>query len=365
MSPVPQAFTFQPPAGPPSRVWVGAGVLDQLSRRWRPEWRQAAVVGDSQVMNIHGERVAALLRGQAGRVFTLEFSPGEAHKTRQTKEALEDELLRLGMDRTGCVVALGGGISLDMGGFVAATFMRGLPWVALPTSLLAQVDAAVGGKTGVNTPAGKNLVGAFHQPSDVLIDPDLLRTLPEAEWGNGLAELVKHAVVWHRGLFRRLEAEADLGTPGRLAPDLLAAAVAVKVEVVSLDEREQGPRAVLNFGHTVGHALEAATDHRLPHGAAVALGMIVEADAACRLCGFPTEERDRLAALLGALGVVPPRPALPFSDLERHLAVDKKRRGAEPLAALPRRLGEMAGATRGYTVPVPLELLRALWEGEA
>ena len=343
---------------------MGAGAVDQLPGRWDPAWRMAAVIADSQVMEAQGERVRRLLDQRAEGVLTLVFPPGEAHKTRATKEALEDELLRHGFDRTGCVVGLGGGISLDMAGFVAATFMRGLPWVALPTSLLAQVDAAVGGKTGVNTPAGKNLVGAFHQPAEVLIDPDLLKTLPEGEWGNGLVELVKHAAVWDRDLFRRLEGEADLGIPGRVAPDLLAAAVGVKVEVVGQDERELGPRSVLNFGHTVGHALEAATNHGLAHGAAVALGMMVEAEAACRLCGFPTEERDRLAALLGGLGVVPPRPALPFSALEPHLAVDKKRRGAEPLAALPRRLGEMAGADSGYTVPLPLELLRTLWEGK-
>ena len=356
-------FCLHPPGGARSHIQVGTGALEQLPGLWRPAWRVAAIIADSQVMNAQGERVARLLRGTAERVLTLVFPPGEAHKTRATKEVLEDKLLGQGFHRSGCVVGLGGGISLDMAGFVAATFMRGIPWVALPTSLLAQVDAAVGGKTGVNTPAGKNLVGAFHQPAEVLVDPELLETLPEQEWGNGLAEMVKHAVVWDRALFRRLEARADLGLPGPVEPELLAAAVAVKVEVVSRDEREQGPRSVLNFGHTVGHALEAATNHGLAHGAAVALGMMVEAEAARRVCGFPAEERDRLAALLGGLGVVPPRPALPFSALEPHLAVDKKRQGAELLAALPRRLGEMAGADQGYTVPLPLELLRTLWEG--
>ena len=352
-----------------SRIAVGAGVLEELPRRWRPAWRTAVLVADEQVMEAHGERVRALLArcvDQSFQVIPVAFPPGEANKTRPVKGVLEDTLLAMGVSRSACVVGLGGGISLDMAGFLAATFMRGIPWVAVPTSLLAMVDASVGGKTGVNTPAGKNLVGAFHQPTEILIDPDLLRTLPPLEWDNGLAELVKHAVVRDRDLFRRLEAEAEeLRVPGQITTDLLAAAVGVKVAVVNEDEREAGLRAVLNFGHTVGHALEAATEYAMSHGQAVASGMLLEAEAAMALCGFPVEERDRLAALLRELDVAPPLPELPFSALLPHLEVDKKRRESTLRAALPRRIGEMAGEEQGYTVDLPRDLLRAIWERAA
>ena len=366
MSPETREFSIHVNRDVRSRITVGSGVLAKLPGRWRPAWRAAVVVGDEQVMGLHLARVRALLMGDGVEVIPLTFPHGEANKTRSTKAAMEDALLSMGVPRSACVVGLGGGISLDMAGFLAATYMRGLPWVAVPTSLLAMVDASVGGKTGLNTPAGKNLVGAFHQPGEVLVDPDLLQTLPPIEWDNGLAELVKHGVVGDRALFKRLEAEAgELRVPGQIASDLLATAVGVKVEVVSQDEQEAGLRAVLNFGHTVGHALEAATEYAMSHGRAVACGMLVEAEAACALCGFPDEDRLRLTALLQELDVAPPRPDLPFSALEPHLKMDKKRRDATLRAALPRRLGEMAGAETGYTLDLPRDLLRAIWERTA
>ncbi len=344
-----------------SRIRVGAGALDLLEEVCWPGL--VALVGDAAVMEIHGARVAAILSAKAERVIVVTFPPGEANKTRRTKASLEDQLLAQGLDRRGWVVGLGGGISLDMAGFVAATYMRSVPWVAVPTSLLAQVDASVGGKTGVNTSAGKNLVGAFHQPEEVFIDPDLLSTLPPAEWGNGLAELVKHGVVADRELFGALERDAArLTSPEGVDEAVLARAVGVKVDVVGQDEREAGLRSVLNFGHTVGHALEAATDHALSHGAAVALGMVLEARAARELCGLADMELARLEALLAVLDIVPPWPPLSFEQLLPHLGVDKKRREGQLRAALPLSIGSMAGEGEGYTVELPLSLLRRLWD---
>jgi 3-dehydroquinate synthase len=314
-------------------------------------------------MDLYGGRVAELLQPVTGEVLRCSFPPGEAHKTRDTKQTLEDRLLAAGLDRQCCVVGLGGGISLDLAGFVAATFLRGVPWVGLPTSLLAQVDASVGGKTGVNTPWGKNLVGAFHQPALVLMDSELLATLPPKEWANGLAELVKHAVIADAALWGWIEDNLErLRRPGKMDPHPLRRCVEIKAAVVRRDEREGGLRAVLNFGHTVGHALEGACGAAMPHGRAVALGMLVEGALARDLCGFPEADLARLRSVLAGLGLDLQPPALSLERLAPYLRLDKKRRAGELRLALPTAIGEMAGAGSGYTVAVTAERLRRAWE---
>ena len=408
--------------GSPRPLLLGSGALDALPRVWRPAWHAAALVADRNVMRLYGARALRILRRCTPHVLSCPFPAGETHKTRALKAAIEDRLLAAGLGRDTCLVALGGGVTLDLAGFVAATYLRGIPHVLVPTTLLAQVDAAFGGKTGINAPAGKNLVGAFHFPEAVLVDPQLLRTLPEAEWLGGLAEVVKHAVVGDPALFRLLERRAERlrytftrgGPPGRtpgqelhaaagaaaasppdppcivsgralddaplaprhrregvngdgepsagrLDPVLLRRAVAVKLDVVTADPFERGRRAVLNFGHTVGHALEAASAHAVPHGLAVAVGMAVEADVAVASCGFPAAERDRLLALLERLGL-PTAARLPFARLRKYLAVDKKNRAGAVRLALPLRIGRMAGARSGWTLAVDLAVLRAAWE---
>ena len=342
-----------------SEVHIGSGALGRLPRLWRPQWHVAALVGDHTVLGLYGERVAGLLRSVGARVVQAGFPPGEAHKTRQTKRALEDRLLEQGLDRSGCVVALGGGISLDLAGYVAATFMRGVDYLSVPTSLLAQVDAAVGGKTGVNTARGKNLVGAFHQPAAVLIDGQLLATLPADQWPNGLAEMVKHAVIADPELLIWIEQNASqLSQPGALEPYPLQRCVEIKAGVVQRDEREHGLRATLNFGHTVGHALERATDHELPHGLAVALGMVVEARLAQRCCGLAAEDARRVQHVLQQLGIPLTLPTVSARAVVGHMGADKKRRGDGVRMALPCALGQMAGATDGYTVEVERSLVR-------
>ncbi|MBW2535402.1 MAG: 3-dehydroquinate synthase, partial [Deltaproteobacteria bacterium] len=268
----------------------------------------------------------------------LAFPPGERSKTRATKQQLEDRLLDSGFDRHGCIVALGGGISLDLAGFIAATYMRGVDHVNIPTSLLAQVDACVGGKTGVNTPAGKNLIWAFHQPAAVLVDPYYLDTLPAPQWPGGLAELIKHAVIAEPELMDWLESHAaDLcGPPWQAGDHPIVRGVAIKGDIVERDELEHGLRSVLNYGHTVGHALEKASQHELGHGQAVAIGMVVEGHVAGDLCGFPRNELQRLCRLLQAVGLPtrPPEPA-DFDGLLPFLRSDKKRRDETVQLALP------------------------------
>jgi 3-dehydroquinate synthase len=346
-------------------VTVGQDARLTLPRTWRGEWRRAAIIGDATVLALHGEELAGLLRRQGVDVELLPFPAGEAHKTRATKEQLEDRLSAAGLERGGCIVALGGGLSLDLAGFVAATYLRGVAHVNVPTSLLAMVDAAIGGKTGVNTARGKNLIGAIHQPIAVLVDPHYLATLPAAQWPAGLAELVKHAVIADAHLFEWIEAHAAalLGPPWRQGDYPLRRCVEIKGEIVQRDEREQGLRSLLNYGHTVGHALEKATGHELDHGRAVAIGMALEGRVAVELCGFPGSELARLRALLERLGLpIRPPADLSLEDLAPFLATDKKRQDGELRLALPERIGQMAAPKGRFTVPAPRAALERAWQ---
>ncbi len=342
-------------------VLVGPGAWEALPDLWRPAWREAALVGDAQVLARFGARLEALLRPRVARLLPLEFPPGEAHKTRDTKARLEDALLEAGLDRGGVVVAAGGGLSLDVAGFLAATYQRGLPWIALPTTLLACVDAALGGKVAVNTPRGKNLVGAFHQPSLVLVEPAACASQPPEGWRDGLAELVKHALVADAALFARLEAEAEsLAVPGALDAELLGRALAIKAEVVQADEREDDRRMVLNLGHTVAHAVEAHTAHAWSHGRAVAFGLRVELRLAARRVGFPAEDCARVDRLLARLGFPAEAPG-PAREVLAWAAADKKRRGGALRLALPAAPGRMAREADRFGLEVLPGELEAAW----
>jgi 3-dehydroquinate synthase len=347
-------------AGPEYPVLCGTDVCPMLGQIWRPHWRQAAIIGDQNTSKLFAQPLAEALRSQCERVVQLSFPAGELHKTRATKEELENALLETGFDRASCVVGVGGGIALDVAGYVAATYLRGVAHVNIATSLLAQVDAAVGGKTGVNTPYGKNLIGAFHQPRAVLIDIAALSSLPEVELRLGLAEAIKHAVLADEELFNALESWAA-SDAGPIPPEhLVARCVEIKAEVVMRDERELAYRQVLNFGHTVAHALESASDHRVPHGEAVASGMVVEARLAERLCGFPPSASNRLVALLRQLEL-PTEPAVSFAEAAPLLGHDKKTRQGVIHCALPERIGQMHANDGRWSVPVELELLEQLW----
>ena len=239
---------------------MGDGALPALADHLAAErpGALAVVVSDSQVAPLHGVPLAEAIRARGGRAEVLTFPAGEAHKTRETKASLEDGLLRLQAGRDTAIVAVGGGVTGDLAGFLAATWHRGVPVYQVPTSLLAMVDAAIGGKTGVDLPGGKNLVGAFHQPAALAVDPRVLETLPDAELRAGCAEVVKLAAVADAALFARLEREAEalLARDRALLEAVVSRCIAVKARIVARDEREAGVRASLNFGHTVGHALE-------------------------------------------------------------------------------------------------------------
>jgi 3-dehydroquinate synthase len=327
-------------------VTVGPGCSRGVGTLWQPRWRTAAIVADQTVERLYAEAVEHALEPVAGRVVRCSFPAGEASKSRETKARIEDELLGAGLGRDGCIVAVGGGVTLDLAGFVAATYLRGIDTIYLPTTLLGQVDAALGGKTGVNTPAGKNLVGAFHHPRVVLVDPNYLATLPP---------------IGDEALLDWVEARAPALRAGPpIDPEPIARCLRLKARVVEADEREGGPRRVLNFGHTIGHAIEAASGWRWGHGHAIAVGMRVEAQLAERLVGLPRQDAERIEALLGALGLPARAGEIDFDALVPYLQRDKKR-GHALRAALPEALGRMARAGGKWAVDASLAELRDAW----
>ncbi len=311
------------------------------------------LVSDQNVARHHAQRVLDGLR-QAGYVAQLVAIPaGEAHKTMATVMQLWAAFLEAGLERGSTVIALGGGVVGDLAGFAAAAFLRGVKWVTLPTSLLAMVDASLGGKTGADLPQGKNLVGAFHPPSLVLADPATLGTLPEDELRNGLAEVVKHGVLGDPYLFE-LCGQGMQAVRSNL-DEIVRRAVAVKVRVIQEDPYERGRRASLNLGHTLGHALELASDYRLKHGEAVAIGMVHATRLAERMGLAEAGLAQTIQATLASLGL--PVEAPPGLDRERILAamgLDKKRARGKLRLVLPVRIGEVRW---GVEVEQPAALL--------
>jgi len=353
----------------PYDVVVGRGLLDQLATLV-PEHCPAsryAVVSDSSVAERYGARVAESLQSAAPTtLFT--FPAGEWNKTRETWQTITDQLLQAGLDRHAAVIALGGGVVGDLTGFVAATYKRGIPVVQVPTSLLAMIDSSIGGKTGVDTPMGKNLVGAFHQPRLVVADVDTLSTLPPVQLAAGAAEAIKHGVIADEQYLELLthEAGALRGGDPTLLVDVVRRSIEIKAAVVSQDERERGRRAILNFGHTVAHGLEATFGYEVLHGEAVAIGMVTEAALGKRLGITEPALLERLAEAIEAfeLPQLPPAAVDPTDMLER-MRSDKKARERTVRFALPRAVGEMAQGPDGdWTVPVPeddiIVMLRSL-----
>jgi len=336
-----------PSAGGTYPVLVRPGLLDRLPAllaEFAPADRYALICDDC-VSPLYGEQALArcLDAGLAAELFV--FPQGEANKTRKSWSILTDQMLARRFGRDAAVVAIGGGVTGDLAGFVAATFLRGIPVVQVPTSLVAMIDASVGGKTGVDAKAGKNLVGAFHPPRAVLADPNAIATLPRHERAQGLAEALKHGAILDRQYWSRLVAEADellSGTPSSIVPAVVRS-VQLKAEIVAADEREQGRREILNFGHTIGHALEAATDFREGHGSAVAFGMIQEARLGERMGVTQPGTAKRLTDGLRAFGLGSmDLTGTTRSQVMGFLGADKKVRFGTPRFVLLERLGSVS-----------------------
>jgi 3-dehydroquinate synthase len=344
---VPLSITIRYPSAPArTRVRVKRGALGALGAfaRSASGASRVVLVTDPLVGRLYGVQALRSLARAGLRPARILVPRGERAKRPEQLKRLWRELSRLGLGREGAVVALGGGAVLDLAGFAAATWLRGVPWVGAPTTLLAQVDASIGGKTAVDLPSGKNMVGAFHQPAGVLADPETLATLPRRQRLAGLAEVVKTGFATDAALFRWTERNAERlasGAAGALET-AVARSMRAKARVVARDERERegGGRTALNFGHTLGHALEAALGLRgLLHGEAVAIGMRVAARLSERSAGLPAGDRVRLERLCDRIGLRRTLPGVPLARLVAAMASDKKRSGTAVRWVLTPRIG--------------------------
>ncbi len=324
--------------------------------------RRCLIVSDDNVDGLYGEAFERLLEAAGALTARAVVPAGEESKDLAKLEWLYGRALEAGLDRSSLVVALGGGVVGDLAGFLAATYMRGVKLLQVPTSLLAMVDSSVGGKTAVNLPQGKNLVGAFHQPSAVVINLATMATLPEREYVSGIAEVIKYGVIWDAVFFDYLEENIDklLSRDAEVLEKVVARCCEIKAEVVGLDEREAGVRAILNFGHTLGHALEKVSGYgELLHGEAVAIGMAYAAHLSQNVKGLSADECGRIIDLLRRAGLpvgVPDDLAEDWAMLRKVMSSDKKSVNALPRFVLARAIGEVV-----FGVDVPeTELQKAL-----
>jgi len=324
----------------------------------------ALLVSDSNVDPLYGDSCEAVLDAHGFSVARIVVPAGEATKSLDSAKKLFDAALAAKLDRSSYIVALGGGVVGDLAGFAAATYLRGVKLLQLPTSLLAMVDSSVGGKTAVNLPQGKNLVGVFYQPQEVCIDLDSLKTLPEREYISGMAEIVKYGVIWDAALFEMLE--ANVKQLCERDQDVLAEVVArcceIKAEVVGMDERESGVRAILNYGHTLGHAIENICGYgELLHGEAIAVGMAYAGELSCRCSGLAESDSERINALLVNLGLSIDKSGLPdsitWSALREIMSADKKAQSAIPKFVLATGIGSV-----DFGCAVSEEILEDCWD---
>ena len=347
--------TIQVHTGQPYTIEIRPGVLGELGvlcKKQFPRASRACVVSDGNVFPLYGRQALESLRAAGFEAGSFVFPAGEESKRLDAVANMYGAFAEQRLTRADFTVALGGGVTGDMCGFASATYLRGIPFVQIPTSLLAQVDSSVGGKTGVDLPQGKNLVGAFWQPSLVLIDPETLKTLPPHFYADGMAEVIKTACIKDAALFGALEE----GNPA--AEELVAACVAIKGGVVERDEREAGERMLLNFGHTVGHALEKAHNYRgLSHGEAVGIGMVAVTRAAEAEGLTRPGTAGRIAALLEKYRLPTEDLSVPLEQIAQGAVNDKKTAGSTLNLVLLRQIGE------SYVHPMPLSRFLAFLEG--
>lgn len=329
------------------QIEIGTGLLEQCGEKIAPlvKGRQAAVVTDSNVGPLYSAMVQKSLEQQGFAVTVVTIPAGESSKSWQQAEQILTVLLEHRFHRDGCVIALGGGVVGDLAGFVASVYQRGIAFVQIPTSLLAQVDSSVGGKVAVNHALGKNMIGAFYQPQLVLVDLDTLQTLEQRHWQNGLAEVVKYGVIYDAEFFRYLQQHtaAILQRDLQAAAEIIANCCRLKAEVVALDEREGGVRAKLNYGHTIGHGLELAGHYQgYLHGEAVAVGMVLAARYAAQKGMCDAEVETEVAALLRQF-MLPTKAdaALALTEVMDSMMLDKKVQDGKLVFILPEALGRV------------------------
>jgi 3-dehydroquinate synthase len=345
-------------------IHIGGGILEQLGSLCIEAGMKGncLIITDENVEQHYAETAVKSMQDAGFTASLVSLPAGEQTKSSEQLCKLYSECINAGLDRKAFIVALGGGVIGDLAGFTAASFLRGIPFVQVPTSLLAMVDSSVGGKTGINIPEGKNLVGAFHQPQLVLADLDTLKTLPPREFAAGLAEVVKYGIIYDRPFFEMLENKIDL-LPDVNNAELLAKVVGrcceIKADVVAKDECEGGLRAILNFGHTVGHAIENVAGYgEYLHGEAISIGSIFAARASVKLTGLPQDECDRIEKIFPALGLPVRAPECKWASLRTALSVDKKTIGGMPKFVLASEIGTVSIGNE-----IDESLMEQLWNG--
>ncbi|MBD2039438.1 3-dehydroquinate synthase [Microcoleus sp. FACHB-672] len=347
-------------------IAIACGSLGELGAQMQPLQlgKKVLLVSNPVLYRHYGEQVQASLKTAGFEVASCILPAGEQYKTLKSLQKIYDAALENRLERSSTMVALGGGVVGDMTGFAAATWLRGINVVQVPTTLLAMVDASIGGKTGVNHPQGKNLIGAFHQPRLVLIDPDVLKTLPAREFRAGMAEVIKYGVIWDAELFVKLEECKRLDQMRYVSADLLLEILSrscqSKADVVSKDEKESGLRAILNYGHTIGHAVESLTGYKVVnHGEAVGIGMVAASQLAVELQMWDKDCDHRQLALIEKAGLPTQLPApLDIDKILESLQSDKKVKAGKVRFVLPEKIG---AAT--VTDQVPADLIRQVLQG--
>ena len=330
-------------------IAIAADSLKQLGSRMKQLkiGKKVLIISNPEIFGHYGEVCLDSLKDAGFDTYTHLIPAGEKHKNLQSIQQVYDTAQANHLERSSTLVALGGGVIGDMTGFSAATWLRGVNFIQVPTSLLAIVDASVGGKTGVNHPQGKNLIGAFYQPKLVAIDPNLLKTLPPREFRAGIAEVIKYGIIWDEDLFTKLEHHGHLDTLNRVSDELLETVITrscqAKAEVVSQDEKESGLRAILNYGHTIGHAVESLTNYKqFVHGEAVAIGMVAAGKIALEMGLWTEAEAQRQDALIAKAGLPTDIPdEIAIDDILETIKSDKKVKAGKVRFILPTAIGKV------------------------
>lgn len=346
--------------------WINGHLADETLRYLKTQMiHRCIILTDDHVRPLYANDLAACLTQQGICSHLISIPPGEASKTRATKASIEDQMLNLGCGRDTLMIAIGGGVITDLGGFVAATYARGIPVIYIPTTLLAMVDATIGGKTGVNTANGKNLIGTFTQPQAILMAIHCLSTLPESEYRYAFSEVIKHAVVNDAVHFHELAENTEAVHQQDLTflKKIIEKSCAIKSDIVAQDTHEKNLRAILNFGHTIGHAIERASDYAIPHGQAVGIGMLVEGEISCKMGLLHKEDLARIQRCITACIGQKWLRTLTITTLSTHeilqaLTLDKKSRSGSPRFVLLNGIGQPHCQDGNYTHAVPEKMIR-------
>lgn len=322
-------------------IQIRVGLLDTLHHHLTAYGSRIAIVSDENTAPLYGKPICQSLLSSGWDVSLFSFPSGEKYKTRAIKEQLEDQFFEKGLGRDTCLLAIGGGVVTDLGGYIAATYCRGIPLIMIPTSLLGMVDASIGGKTGVNVPHGKNMLGCLYPPKKVLIDPSTLQSLPQKEIKNGVVEMIKHALIADQTYFDYLENHADdiLSLKADALEKSIFESCRIKKEIVEIDEKGNGKRNFLNFGHTIGHALETLTHYSLGHGEAVAIGILVESHMALQMGYLDQNTFKIIISIFLKYGIPLLPPKVPISSILHAIKLDKKSINGNPRFVMLKEIG--------------------------